>query len=128
MDSLILLRSIDIPLNWSSRSSRFLGEERREEERRRGKREERQRKGRGRKEDKENGEEGKKRNIEKKMKIKRQIMASIHHTPSEHRQTQTTQDISVYCYGSDQEHNGLIYMHSLSTQEDTHTLKTVVPS
>ena len=34
MDSLILLRSIDIPLNWSSRSSRFLGEERREEERR----------------------------------------------------------------------------------------------
>lgn len=28
-----MLRSIDIPLNWSSRSSRFLGEERREEER-----------------------------------------------------------------------------------------------
>lgn len=106
MDSLILLRSIDIPLNWSSRSSRFLGEERREG--RKGERKEggetKKGKRRGRKEYKENGEEGKKQNREKKMRIKRQIVASIHHTPSEHRQTQTTHDISVYTYASAKAH------------------------
>ena len=77
-------------------------EERREggrEERRewrKGKGEERQRKGRERKEEKKDGEEGRKRNIEKKMRIERQIMASIHHTLLDHRQTQTTQGISHY--------------------------------
>ena len=83
MDSLILLRSIDIPLNWSSRSSRFLGEERRKQ----GK----EKKGGETKKRKEKEEEEKRtmkiekregNETEKKTRIKRQIMASIHHTSS----------------------------------------------
>ena len=60
MDSLILLRSIDIPLNWSSRSSRFLGEERRKQGKEKKGGETKKRKGRGRKEDNEDRKEGRK--------------------------------------------------------------------
>ena len=130
-----MLRSIDIPLNWSSRSSRFLGEERREEERGEKGGEERGRRDKEREGKRKKRGQGKwRRGKETEHREENEDQETDHgfHTP--HSLTALT-DINhtrYFCLLLWLEprtlYNGLICMHSLSTQEDTHTLKTVVPS